>query len=232
MITTNALHIIRGLVFIEGRGSQVKHTIVERLVLQDMVDSLCLGHRLVTHRLRHEHSVVQVTFVHLPHIKQTEHNQGCCHIFGTQLTILEKQQASRTNDDNPERAPAVSRKHSDTHLCQVLHQRCQLIGRNLTQRLYLIVAEEVGEEHLGHQGKKQRYATRQGKRHIQPLGLLLQHLGFFHYFLQGQHRQQGDGELGNNKDGCHRTELGIHRHVVQEEVGERHKITTPRQKYR
>ena len=130
-----------------------------------MVNGLGLRHRLFAYRLRHEHTVVQVAFVHRPHVHETEHQEDAHGILLLQLAIDDGQQDACTHQNNIERAPAVSRKHSDTHLCQVLHQRCQLVSRNLAQRLHLIVAEEVGEEHFRHQGKKKGYTTCQGKRH-------------------------------------------------------------------
>ncbi len=32
---------------------------------------------------------------------------------------------------------------------------------------------------------------------------------------------------GDNQDRCHRSELGIHRHVIEEEIGKRHEVSTP-----
>ena len=50
-----------------------------------------------------------------------------------------------------------------------------------------------------------------------------------YHLFQGQHGQQWDGELGNDQDGGHGAELGIHGHIVKEEVGEAHEILSPRQ---
>ena len=46
-------------------------------------------------------------------------------------------------------------------------------------------------------------------------------------FLEGQHGKERDGELGDDEDRGYRTELGVHRHIVDEKVGQRHEVLTP-----
>ena len=68
MIATNTLQIIRCLVFVECRCRQVQYTIIQRLVLQNMVDSFRFLDRCFTQTLRYKHTVVQITLVYLPHV--------------------------------------------------------------------------------------------------------------------------------------------------------------------
>ena len=87
MIAADALQIERGLVLVEGIRGQIQHTIVGRLVLQDMVNGCRLGHGFLANALRYEHRVVQVTLVDLPHVNQTQHRQQSYRPRGTQLLI-------------------------------------------------------------------------------------------------------------------------------------------------
>ena len=97
------------------------------------------------------------------------------------------------------------------------------------QGLHLARRDITAEEHRRHQPEEQGDATRQtetdNQRHLQllPFHFLIDHLP------QCQHRQQGNGELGNDEDRCHRPELRIHRHVVEEEVRQSHEVLTPRE---
>ena len=50
--------------------------------------------------------------------------------------------------------------------------------------------------------------------------------------FQSQHSQQGDGKLSHHQYRSHRTELGIHRYIIDEEISKRHEVTTPRQQNR
>ena len=59
----------------------------------------------------------------------------------------------------------------------------------------------------------------------------LQQLGLVDQLLQGEHGQQRYGKLGNDQDAGHGTELGIEGYIVEEEVCERHEVTTPRQQH-
>ena len=72
MIATDALQIVACLIFVEGRCCQVQHTVVERLILENMVNSRRLGHRFFADGLRHKHAIVQIAFVHRPHIYQAD----------------------------------------------------------------------------------------------------------------------------------------------------------------
>ncbi len=90
MIATDALQIERGLVLVEGRRGEVQYTEVECLVLQDMVDGCRFLHGLFTDAGRNEHTVVEITFVDLPHIDQTQDYQTAHHELSTYLLILEQ----------------------------------------------------------------------------------------------------------------------------------------------
>ena len=227
MIATNALQVETGLVLVKRIRCQIQHSEVECLVLKNMVDSSRFLNRLLPDGLWHKHTIVQIAFVDLPHIHQTEHGQQTNHQFSTHLIVSVQQQAYRANCDNPERTPAVGCKHSHSHLRQVLQQRCQLFGRNLTHGLHLALTDKTGEEQLRHQSEKQGNAARQSKGDKNILQLLSHHLRFIDNLFQCQHSQQGDGKLGYHKDRGHRAELGIHRHIIEEEVGKRHEVTAP-----
>ena len=166
MITTNALQVITRFILVECRCSQIEHAVVKRLVLKDMVNGRRFRHRFLTNGLRHKHLIVEITLIDLPHVDKTKHGKRSDHPLHLHLTVAIEQQTSRTDDDNPERAPAISSKYRHTHLCQVADQRCQLVGRNLLHGLHLVIADEIREEGLWHQGKQQADTSRQCKRSI------------------------------------------------------------------
>ena len=194
-----------------------------------MVDGCRLLDGFLTDCLRHKHLVVQIAFVDLPHIKQTEDGEQSHEPFSTQFLESVEEQADGTYQNDHERTPAVCRKHGDTHLRQVLYQWSQLLCRYLSHRLHLIDTDILGEEQFRHQGKQQGESSCQTKGDIYVFHFRPQYLRLVNHFLQGKHRQQGDGELGNDEDGGNGTELSVHRYVVEEEIRERHEVTTPRQ---
>ncbi len=227
VITTDALMIIRSLVLIEGVRCEIQYTIVECLVTTDNL--VGLGHllRSVTLGLVNKHIIVEITLVHHPHIHQAEHGDTGNHEFLAQLLVLVEHQEGRADDDNPERAPAIRGKDSLANLHQVAHDRALVFGRQLLQRLHLLYGDEIWEEYARHDGKEQAETCGQAEASIYIFYLSCQYLRFIHDLLQSHHRQQRNGKLGDDEDGCHRTELGVHRHVIQEEIGKRHEVSTP-----
>ena len=87
MIATDALVVIRGFVFIERTLREVQHTIVAAvaLVLEDKLVGLRQLLRSLALTLGHEHIIIEITLVDLPHIHQTEHDDSTQHIFLAQL---------------------------------------------------------------------------------------------------------------------------------------------------
>ena len=88
------------------------------------------------------------------------------------------------------------------------------------------------EERGWHQGKQQAEACSNTKADVDRLAIFGKTLGLVKQFLEGHHGQQGDGEFGNHQYRGHSTELGIHGHIVEEEIGKAHEVTTPRKEYR
>ena len=56
-----------------------------------------------------------------------------------------------------------------------------------------------------------------------------QAVGVFYHLLQRHHGEQGYGKLGYNQDAGYSAELVVHRHIVQEEVCQAHKVLAPRE---
>ena len=81
MIATNALVVVAGLVLVEGVGCEIEHAVVERFVLQYLFVSGRQLLRCFAFTLWHEHRVVEITLVNLPHVCQAEQqhasHQGC-----------------------------------------------------------------------------------------------------------------------------------------------------------
>ena len=101
--------------------------------------------------------------------------------------------------------------------------------RNTLQGLHLAGGDEAVEEHRWHQREQQGDNARQQERDTHILHPRLHQFRLVKQLLQRQHRQQGDGELGDDEYRGHRTELGVHRHIVDEEVRQTHKVLTPRE---
>ena len=100
---------------------------------------------------------------------------------------------------------------------------------NLVELLHLRTGDKVGEEYIRHQGEEHAEASSECERHPHPAHLLLEYCWVVDDLLERHHCQEGDGELGYDEDGGHGAELGIHRYVVEEEVGERHEVLAPRE---
>ena len=85
-----------------------------------MIDGCRLLHGFLTDTGRHEHAIIEVALVDLPHVDQAQDHQTAHHELSTYLLILEQQEEGRSDDDDPERAPAVCREDGHTHLGEVL----------------------------------------------------------------------------------------------------------------
>ena len=227
MITADALVVVRGLVLIECIRCQIQHTVVECLVTADNL--VGLGHllRCIALRLVYEHIIVEIALVHHPHIHQTEHGDTGNHIFLAQLLHLEEHQQYRTDEDNPERTPAVGCEDALADIRQIAHDWRDILLRQLLQRLCLLYRYEIREEYARHDGEEQTETCCQTEAGIYIFYLLCQNLRLIHNLLQRHHRQQRNGKLGYHEDRCHRSELSIHRHIIEEEIGKRHEVSTP-----
>lgn len=93
-----------------------------------------------------------------------------------------------------------------------------LLGRHIT-------GTETSRSHGQHQGN----ACGKSKADGQGFFLALHDFRFIQYLLQSKDGQQGYGELCDDKDGRHRTEFVVHRHVVNKEIRQRHEILSPSQ---
>ena len=226
VITAHTLVVVRRFILIEGVGGEVEHSVVEVFVLQYHL--VGLGERLghFAHRVAHEHGIVEVAFVHRPHIHETEQGYAQGQIEGLQLACLVAQQEHRTYHDDGEGAPAVGREDALAHLPQVGQQRLQLVGGPLRESLHFGRAHIV-EEQAGGDGEEEGHTGGGDKAHDHPFHLFGEHLRVVYDLLEGHHGQQGDAELSHHENGCHRAELGIHGHMVDEEVGESHEVLSP-----
>ena len=102
-----------------------------------------------------------------------------------------------------------------------------MVGRELAERLHLARRHEVGEEERGRHSEEQAYSSRQGETGIEVFDVLLEQFGLVYHLLQCHHGEQGYGELGNDQYRRHGAELGIHREMVDEEVGKGHEVLSP-----
>ena len=227
MIAADTLVVVGGLVLVEGIGGKVQHTVVQSLVAQDKLVGLCHLLGSVALHLVHEHIVVEVTLVHHPHIHKTQHGDTGNHELGTQFLVLIEHEEGEAGEDDPERAPAISCEDALANLGEVAHDGPHILIGQLLQSLCLLHGDEVGEEQAGHEGEEQTEACRQSQAGIDPFCLFGQYLRFIHNLLQRHHRQQRDGKLGDDENGSHRSELGVHRDVVEEEIGEGHEVPAP-----
>ena len=151
MIAADALMIIRGLVLIESIRGKVQHTIVKGLVTQDEFIGLRLLLWCLTLRLRYEHLIVEITFVHRPQVHKTQHEEDADSIFLLQLPVETCQKNTRTDQDDIERTHGIGCKHGLTHLCEVGNQRLDMFGRKTLQGTHLTGGDETVEEERGHQ---------------------------------------------------------------------------------
>ncbi len=230
MVSTDTLMIIAGLVLVESVRGEVQHTVVQTLVLEYLLVGGCHLLRCLTLTLRNEHAIVEVSLVHLPHIYQTEHRHRCHGIYSLHFPEHGEEQQYRSCHYHPERAPAVGCEDSLSHSGDVCHQRTELVGWYLRQGMALSYGDVV-EEHSWHHGEHGGDACCQHETDGNiPQQLLL--IVIFQHFLQCHHSQEGYGKFGYDEYRGYRPELGIHRYIVEEEVGHRHEVPTPRQQYR
>ena len=221
--------VVGCLVLIERIRGEVQHAVVERLVGEDNLVGLGLGLCLFALVLGHEHRVVQVALVHHPEVDETECQQQAGQGNSLQFACHEEHQADGADKDNNERAHGVAGEHGTAHLRQIGQQRVELVSRELRQGLHLARRDVVAKEHVGHRPEQQGHTAREGERGDNGLTQLISFHFPAHHFLQRQHGQQGNGELCDDENRGHGSELGVHRHVVDEEIGKTHEVLTPRQ---
>ena len=227
MITTHTLVPVSRIVFIERIRCQVQDTIIQRLILQNHLISLCLTETLRLHLFFHKLFIVQVALVHTPHIYQTEHRQGTYQNMLLQFIHAIRPYQTNTEQDYKETAPSIRSKQTHAHFLQIGQQRHQLVGRNTLQRIHLHGRYVTWEEHFRKNGKQQRQTAGQPEADQEVLLAFLYYRRCRNHFLQGQHRQQWNGKFGNHENGRYRTELIVHRHIVDKEIGEAHEILSP-----
>ena len=229
MIASDALMEIGGIVLVEGVRGEVEHAVVEVLVLQDQVVGLRGLHGRVALASRHEHPVVEVALVHLPQIHEAEHGQQAHEDACVDLFHLEEQETGEADEDDDDRSPCVGRDHRLAHRLQAAEDHALDVGRHaldIGKHLCFLVARER-THHARDEGQQQGDASRQTEADIDPAHLLAQEVGLVHDPLEGQDGEQRNGKFGNHENRGHRAELRVHRHVVDEEVGQRHEIFTP-----
>ena len=231
MVTSNALVVIRSLVLVESVGGKIEDSVVQTLVLQDLLVGGRHGLGCFADALLHEHVIVEVPLVHRPHVCQAEEGDGTHHVFSLQFLSLVQQQAEGSHEDNPERAPAVGREYGLPHLGEVADDGSLVLCRQLPESGDLGRRHKSGEEDRRHECKQQAEAGRETETYIHPLDFGCQQLRLIHDALEGHHGQQRDGKFCNDQYRGHGTELGIEGDIVQEEVGERHEVAPPRQQY-
>ena len=232
MIATHTLVPISGIVFIERIRCQVQYTIVQSLILQNQLIGFCLTEALSLYLFFYKLLIVQIALVHVPHIYQTEHSQSSDQRHLLQFAHAICPDQAGTHQDNEETTPSIRSKETHAHFFQVGQQRHQLVGRNTLESIHFHGRYIRREEHLRKNGKQQCQTTCQSEADHKILLALLNNSRSIHHLLQCQHRQQRNGKFGHHQDGRNGTELIVHRHIVDKEIGETHEILTPRKKDR
>ena len=237
MVAADALVEVRRVALVKRVGGQVEHAVVERRVLKDVfvrgrgLEGLSLLAR------GDEKSVVEVALVHLPHVGEAEHEYAAHHPSRAQAAHVVGQQQEQAGGDDAAAAPGIGREDGAAHVLDVLddggHHGAQfgVLCRGVVEHGQLLLRHVSAEEHVGQEGEEQGHAARQAEAHVDGAQVLFQHLRFVHHLLQGQHGQQGDGELRHHEDGGYGAELVVHRHVVDEQVGEPHEVVPPREEH-
>ena len=240
MVTANALVVVRRRVVVESTYTEIQHTIVSRILTNNPVG---ITHResLLVCLWPAEHTIVEITLVHAPHVNQAKHNDASHHRRRLQLPSTESQQQNRTNGNNHKAAQSIGSEHRTTHLAHVGKNPCHHLLRNVARTHILLHVSLIrrgniiAEEHVGHKPEEQSHTTRQGKRnrnvmHTRQMVLpATQTIRVLNHLLQCQHGKHRNSKLRNNQYARHRTELVVHRNVVQKEVCQPHKILAPRQ---
>ena len=130
MISADTLMIETGFILVERVACKVQNTIVQGLVLQYL--TVCLRHRLClfAHALLYKHAVIEVAFVHLPHVGKTQNSNRYHHKLYPQLLHLVEEETQCADNDNPERPPTVGREYAFADASQVGQQWRKIFGRD------------------------------------------------------------------------------------------------------
>ena len=180
--------------------------------------------------LLYEVVVVQITLVDGKKIYQTQkyHTQGKRHRLHLVETIC--QQKNKSDSCHPETTPSISNKDRLTHFRQIICnevERLRITSESTSKLRSFILRQIRREEDSGQQCKQQCYAAGQAETGIKRPGFLLEQVRLLKDTCQCHHRQQGDGKLGNHQNGSYRSELIVHRNIINKEVRQTHEIMSP-----
>ena len=140
--------------------------------MQNLLVCGCHGLRCVAHALLNKHRVVEVAFVHLPHVDDTKGNHERHSHLAVDLLHEHEHQHNGAKRHDEGRAPTVGGEHSHTHVGEVAKDRSEIFGWQRFQRHHLRSRNKVGEEHSWHKCKKHTHAGGHGERHNKIIALL------------------------------------------------------------
>ena len=172
MVAADRLMIVRRLVLVERVRREIQHTIVGRCVLQNLSVGGGLLLRSLAHAALHEHSVVEVALVHLPHIHEAEREDERHGVLRLQFLQQSEHEDDRSGEYHEERTPAVGCEYRDANLAQIADERREILARNRGERAQLGVRHEVGEEHRRHDGERHAHARREHEAEREPRAIL------------------------------------------------------------
>ena len=101
--------------------------------------------------------------------------------------------------------------------------------------MHLCIAYKLVEEQCRSNSKEKSDTSRQCEREMEEIELretlALDAVRLLYLLLEGKHCQQRNGKFCYHEDGSHGAELGIHRHIIDEEIGQSHEVSAPREQY-
>ncbi len=186
MISANCFVPIGCNAIVEGACCQVQHAIIERWVLKNCFVCWRFSKGLLVLSGWCKHCIVEVAFVHLPHIYECYQNYGNNHPRGFHFVLEVQPQHECSRQNECRTAPSIGSEHSNAHLFQVGHDGLNMFGRERLQCLHFTYGDEGREEQTREKREEQCYTCCETHTVEEWTHVVSQYLWALHHLFNGQ----------------------------------------------
>src|SRR5690554_6289325 len=161
VVPPDHLVVVRCDPVVKRAGRHVQYPVIGRGILKDILVGGCQGEQILLIRLRYKVAVVQVSFVHPPHIHQAEQQERGYKPLRFYFFLEEQPNQCSPDQDDQKAAPRVSREECHPNIGQIGNERLQVTrGQCLPEHLHLGGRDKRRKEELRREREQQRDTAR------------------------------------------------------------------------
>ena len=158
-VATYALVEIGGLVFVEGVGGEIEHTVIQALVLQYLLISSRLLEHAVDVLRQHKHLIVEIALVDTVHIHKAQHRHNSHGNNRLQQLLCHQPYQRSTQQHIDKCAPCVGSEYGLAGAYDIVKDV------RILRQLAVFAGRVIGLVETGEHGIEQRCTAHQGKAH-------------------------------------------------------------------